>query len=151
MTRDARGNGRREDGGRASLETLREALADAQEALARAERASLEAERAGEEKGAAPEPERADPGWRERLWTAPSEARVGVAELREALGVSESWIYQRTRSDADPRLPHGKLAGSLVFRVGEVRAWIRDHEEVVEAYRSEPAPGELRVESGGAT
>lgn len=94
--------------------------------------------------------ERAETTWRERLWTAPAECRIGVEELSEALGRSPSWIYQRTQQDADPRLPHGKLSGSLVFRCGEVRAWLRDTEEDVVAYRMESAPGELRVQAGGA-
>lgn len=90
-----------------------------------------------------------EPSWRERLWTAPSECRIGVEELKEALGVSESWIYRRTQQEADPRLPHSKLGGSLVFRCGEIRAWLRDQEQVEAAYRSEPAVGELRVQDGG--
>lgn len=146
MTRESRNDA----GTEAALEALREALAQARRALAEADEAALEAERGREEGRPEPEPGGSDRTWRERLWTAPAEARIGVAELVEALGVSKSWVYARTRADADPRLPHSKIGGSLVFKAGELRAWVRDHEDVVEAYRMESAPGELRVESGGA-
>lgn len=131
------------------MEAARAALAEAREAVADAERALGAVESEGGQRGPEPRPERPEPTWRERLWRVPSEARIGVAELVEALGVSESWIYSRTRADADPRLPHAKIGGSLVFKCGELRAWIRDHERVVEGYRSEPARGELKVEAGG--
>lgn len=150
MTRKPAGEGRKAGGRDEVVEAARAALEEAREAMAEAEHAlgQVESEGGGEESAgrvAAPEAT-----WRTLLWTAPAEARVGVAELTEALGVSESWVYQRTRENADSRLPHAKLAGSLVFKCGEVRAWIRDHEQVVEAYRMESAPGELRVETGGA-
>jgi predicted DNA-binding transcriptional regulator AlpA len=65
--------------------------------------------------------------WRERLWSAPSETRVSVRELAEALGKSKHWIYKRTtraHSVAIP-LPHRRLEnGNLEFVVGEIRAWI---------------------------
>lgn len=94
--------------------------------------------------------EPAETTWRTKLWTCPAETRLGLQELREALDVSESWVYSRTKQDADPRLPHGKFGGSLVFKAGEVRAWLRDHEDVEVAYRMDSAPGELRVQQGGA-
>lgn len=100
------------------------------------------------------EPEPAEPAestWRTKLWTCPAETRLGLKELAEALDVSDGWIYSRTKQDAEPRLPHGKMGGSLVFRAGEIRAWLRDHEEDVVAYRMEPAAGELRVEGGRAS
>ena len=73
-----------------------------------------------------------EPTWRERLWTAPSDARIGTAELAEALGRPPSWIYRHTsaRSCCAP-IPHRKLDGELVFLVGEVRQWVEDHEDVV--------------------
>lgn len=70
-----------------------------------------------------------EPTWRERLWTAPAETRIGVRELAEAVGRPRSWVYRRTGPNS-PRapLPHRKLDGELVFVVGEIRDWLRDHE-----------------------
>ena len=69
--------------------------------------------------------------WRERLWSVPAETRLGVVELAEALGRPKSFVYARTGAKADDPIPHRKLEGVLVFAAGEVRAWIRDQEEVV--------------------
>lgn len=68
------------------------------------------------------------PSWREKLWTVPAETRIGVAELCEATGRPRSWVYRATSAGS---IPHRKLDGELVFTVGEVRAWIREREEVV--------------------
>ena len=80
--------------------------------------------------------------WRERLWFAPSEARLNAHEVAEALGRSASWVYKRTgttRRDDDPApLPCRRMDGSLVFLAGELRAWIRDHEESVIEGPSDP-------------
>ena len=64
--------------------------------------------------------------WRERLWTAPADTRLGVREVAEALGRPRSWVYRRT-SEKSPKgpLPHKKLDGELVFVAGELRAWLR--------------------------
>lgn len=73
--------------------------------------------------------------WREHLWAAPSETRLGVAELCQALGKTKSWVYARTQfggkkaKDRFERLPHRKLGGALVFVAGEIRTWIREREE----------------------
>ena len=85
--------------------------------------------------------------WRERLWTVPAETRLGLEELREALDRSASWIYHRTAAKAEHRLPHRKLDSVLVFTAGEVRAWLRDREEVVCAGPMEPP--RLRAIGGG--
>jgi len=65
--------------------------------------------------------------WRERLWTAHPETRLGVRELAEALGRSKSWIYSRTGRSCPTsrRIPH-RLddSGELVFLAGEIRDWI---------------------------
>ncbi len=71
--------------------------------------------------------------WRTRLWTAPEEARIGISELCEAVGRPDSWAYKHTMKDAEDPIPHRKLDGRLVFVVGEVRCWLKDHEEVVRA------------------
>ena len=84
-------------------------------------------------------PEQAEGGaptlrtWREKLWDVPAETRIGITELCEALDKPKSWVYSRTSSKADDRIPHRKMDGSLVFAVGEVRTFVRDHEEVVVA------------------
>lgn len=111
------------------LDTLRDALVEAREAVQRAEKAAREAESEGREAPAPVTVEGPRWTWREKLWAAPAEARIGVRELREALDVSESWVYARTKQDAEDPIPHRKLGGSLRFVVGEVRAWIRDREE----------------------
>ncbi len=88
----------------------------------------------------------AEPSWRERLWTAPGETRIGKAEVCEALGRPESWLYRHTSKrsttgeNAYPRIPHRRLEGELVFLVGELREWVREHEEVVQAGRMESTP-----------
>jgi hypothetical protein len=84
------------------------------------------------------------PSWREKLWTAPAETRIGRVELLEAVGRPASWLYRRTGPSARDRIPHRKLDGELVFVVGEVRAWLREHEEVVEVGPVDE-PGRLRV------
>ncbi|HET9982770.1 MAG TPA: hypothetical protein VFQ38_04270 [Longimicrobiales bacterium] len=78
---------------------------------------------------AAPAPE----SWRVKLWTVPAETRLGVAEVAEAAGKPKSWVYRHTGPAAEKRIPHRKLDGELVFVAGEVRAWLRDHEHIVEA------------------
>jgi len=71
----------------------------------------------------------AEPTWRERLWTAPPETRIGVRELAEAVGRPRSWVYRRTAPNGQRSLlPHRKLDGELVFVVGEIRAWLRGYE-----------------------
>ena len=70
--------------------------------------------------------------WRERLWTAPPDTRMGVVEVAEALGRPSSWVYRRTgEAAAKSRLPHRKLDGELVFTAGEVREWLKQHEVTV--------------------
>lgn len=105
--------------------------------------AELEGERsvvAGEERladmGAAPAPPLT---WRERLWIVPAETRIGAAEVCEAFGRPKSWLYRHTSAAT---IPHRKLDGELVFLVGEVRTWIRDHEEVVKAVPMESSAAE---------
>lgn len=85
--------------------------------------------------------------WRERLWMAPPETRLGTIELSQALGRPKSWIYSRTQAAADNPIPHRKLDGSLVFTVGEVRAWIRETEDVVIPGKVEPTHA-LESENG---
>ena len=67
--------------------------------------------------------------WRERLWTAPPQTRIGVKDLAEAMGRPKSWIYRHTAPGSQlPPLPHRKLDGGLVFVVGEIRSWLESHE-----------------------
>jgi hypothetical protein len=74
-----------------------------------------------EDVGAAPaEPPAAT--WRERLWTAPAETRLGLKELSEAIGRPKSWIYKRTSQKGGlEQIPHRRLDGVLIFLAGEVR------------------------------
>ena len=83
--------------------------------------------------------------WRERLWICPAETRIGISELCEALSRPRSWVYRRTSVKAEERLPHRKLGGELLFAVGEIRAWLRDHEEVVEAGPMDSTAAERRL------
>lgn len=86
-----------------------------------------------------PAPALADPkpaSWREKLWTAPAETRIGVRELQEATGRSRDWVYRATSAKAgDDRIPHRKLDGELVFQIGELRDWIRSREDVIHVPR----------------
>lgn len=91
-------------------------------------------------------PEQADVAdWRTKLWTCPADTRLRREDLEEALGVSDDWIYRRTQASADDPIPHRKLAGSLCFRAGEVRAWVREQEEVLAAGPSDPSESELET------
>jgi hypothetical protein len=71
--------------------------------------------------------------WRVLLWEVPAETRLGVEEVLEAVGRPRSWVYRRTGPSARDRIPHRRLDGALVFLAGELRAWLRDREDVVEA------------------
>lgn len=123
--------------------TLRERLARAVEGMPAEASVSLPVawlrDRLAEDgEEGAPELER-EPGpagavewtWRERIWACPAETRLTVEDAAEALARSASWIYKRTAPSADPgdRLPARKAHGGLVFTAGELRTWIRDHEE----------------------
>ena len=77
--------------------------------------------------------------WRERLWTAPPETRLGVRELCEATGRPRSWVYRAIRRNGDrPPCPHAKLDGTLTFTAGPLRQWLREREEVVVPGRTGP-------------
>ena len=80
--------------------------------------------------------------WRERLWTAPPECRIGRVELLEAVGRPKSWLYRHTKAKANDRIPHRKLDGELVFVVGEIREWVREHEGIIQAG---PTDGDRRL------
>lgn len=70
--------------------------------------------------------------WQERLWTVPADTRMTAPDVGEALCRPKSWVYRHTsQATGLPRLPHRKLDGELVFVAGEVRDWIRQHEEIV--------------------
>lgn len=91
-------------------------------------------------------PERSEPPtWRVKLWTTPSEVRLSVAEVAEALGRPRSYVYARTGPKAEDPLPHRKLDGALYFTAGELRAWIRDHEEEVHGGPMDPPTRTLEV------
>ena len=89
-----------------------------------------------------PEPAEAPWTWRERLWTVPAETRLGVVEVAEAFGRPRSFVYARTGPKTEEPVPHRKLDGTLVFTAGELRAWIRAHEDVVVAGPVESSPAE---------
>lgn len=72
--------------------------------------------------------------WKERLWSAPADARIGRDELLEALGKSQSWLYALTskKTPLEKRIPHRKtIDGELVFVVGEIRDWIISREVIM--------------------
>lgn len=71
--------------------------------------------------------------WSERLWVVAPETRLGVREAAEALGRPLSFVYRHTSAKAAgaDRLPHKKFDGELLFVAGELREWIRAHEETV--------------------
>ena len=89
--------------------------------------------------------EATEPTWRERLWTAPAETRIGRQELLEAVGRSEHWLYRHSGAKAKcSRIPCRKLDGELVFVVGEVRQWLVEHEETVVSGRGQPMVVSMR-------
>jgi len=67
------------------------------------------------------------------FWTCPPEVRIGREELLEAVGRPASWLYRHSAPSTNDRIPHQRLHGGLVFVVGEVRRWLREREEIVEA------------------
>ena len=76
--------------------------------------------------------------WAERIWTVPAERRLGTREVLEALGKGKTWLYGHMSEERGvDRLPYRKLDGELVFLAGELRAWIRDHEEIIHGGRME--------------
>lgn len=82
--------------------------------------------------GGAPDPAGAAATWREKLWTVPDETRLGTLELAEALGRPESWVHRHcSKASGYELLPHAKLDGARVFKAGEIRAWLKEHEEVI--------------------
>lgn len=83
---------------------------------------------------ATPEPAAAlEPrSWRERLWTAPADARLSVTDVAQAIGRPKSWVYRHTSPASGLVLvPCRKLDGELVFLAGEIRQWVKDHEEIM--------------------
>ncbi len=81
----------------------------------------------------------AEVSWRERLWTCDPQVRIGVAELSEGVDRPKSWVYRAARGNGTcPPLPHRKLDGQLTFLAGEVRQWLREHEETVVPGRTVP-------------
>lgn len=83
--------------------------------------------------------------WREKLWTCPADTRLGRAEVLEALGRSDSWLYRHTGPKAKyARIPCRRLDGELVFVAGEVRTWLAEQEEVLEPGRTSPGVRLLR-------
>ncbi len=88
---------------------------------------------AGTLRGSEEPPPTPPSSWRVLLWTAPAETRIGREELCEAVGRPRSWLYRHTATKAEHRIPHRKLDGELVFVVGEVRTWLREMEEIVQA------------------
>lgn len=92
----------------------------------------------GERHGKEPEPgsmkllEVEPEPWRSRLWSVPAETRLSVDEVAEAVGRSKHWVYRATaEGKGRERLPARKLDGRLEITAGELRAWIRDREEVL--------------------
>ena len=81
--------------------------------------------------------------WREKLWTVPAETRLGVVEVAEALARPRSFVYAHTGKTEDP-IPHRKLDGVLTFAAGELRAWIREREDVIAAGPMESTEAERR-------
>lgn len=81
-------------------------------------------------------PTAAEVTWRERIWTVPAETRLGAKETAEAIGRPTSFVYRATSAKT---IPHRKLEGELTFVAGELRAWIRDQEEVITPGRMERA------------
>lgn len=80
--------------------------------------------------------------WQERLWIVPAETQIGVDELVEALNRPKSFVYKQTSAG---NLPHRKNGGVLVFRVGEIRAWIRDRETVIRRGPSDSGDFETKL------
>ena len=67
--------------------------------------------------------------WRERLWTVPTETRLTVSEVAEALARPKSFIYARTYPQSGDAIPHRRFGRNLRFVAGEIREWIRERED----------------------
>ncbi len=66
--------------------------------------------------------------WRERLYTVPSELRLGLDEVAEALACSPRTVR---RHIADSGLPSRRRFDEFVIVAGELRGWLEDNEQVV--------------------
>lgn len=88
--------------------------------------------------------------WSERIWTTHAETRLGVREAAEAIRRPTSFVYRHTSAKcaAGERLPYRKLDGELLFVAGELRTWLADHEEVVNAGRISSQPLTLNRRAG---
>jgi len=83
--------------------------------------------------------------WPERVWTVPSQTQLNADECAEAIGRTKAALYQLTRTK---RIPHGKRDGALVFKAGEVRAWLIDETETVTPPRKSFAE-RMAMDNGG--
>ena len=134
------------------LETLADASAvlPASEVLSRLPKVSDMLETSSQEPTLT-EPSPLELTWRERLWTAPAETRLGIVELCEGLGRSQSWAYKRTGPKAEDPLPHRLLDGQLVFLCGEIRHWVRTHEESISECPMDSTASERALKVVGAS
>lgn len=70
--------------------------------------------------------------WRERLWHAPDEMRIGAKEVAAAVGKPISWVYRHTSAKSGyDLLPHRRIDNALTFTVGDIKAYIAAHEKIV--------------------
>ena len=86
-------------------------------------------------RGATPAPPDDPLRWRSLLWSGDPALRLSVKELSLARGISRQSIYR----EVEQGLPCRRRHGSLVFLVGQVRAWLEREETVVN-----PVPLHLR-------
>jgi predicted transcriptional regulator len=112
----------------------------AAESVAELVRQALESEPAPEPSTECPAPLSPAASWRVELWRVPSDTRLGVHELAEAVGRSRDWVYRQTAKHRrengeqvpnEHPIPHSKRDGALEFKAGQVRAWLREREHEV--------------------
>lgn len=118
-----------------------DALVAALEALARAL-----GDEAPAPQSPAPAPALVSLPWNALVWRAdlvPDATLLTIEQAAEATGWTRAAIYKRTsrwhrEHDTCAPLPHLRVAGSLRIRVGELRQWLRGHEQVIVPGPTEP-------------
>jgi hypothetical protein len=85
--------------------------------------------RALEQRSASLPPDPANP--RDAFWAMPDERCLGVQELAAALGRPTSWVRRHCSPKSGlPLLPRSRLDGAVMFKVGAVRTWLKEHDHV---------------------
>jgi predicted DNA-binding transcriptional regulator AlpA len=65
---------------------------------------------------------------------------VGVAEIKDLIGVSRQRVYQMAKKPDFPR-PYATMAQGQVWQTGEIEAWIAEHRDPAKRRPATVLPG----------